>query len=137
MESIIAELEKGECKWVVSLSSTDENSDQVSVIMELFCFCVYCRYTAICEIFTHTLLTNILQAVIHATSINLWTIDKEVLKMDIKNLLYPPSFQVDVLGRTATEIFFLKIRFKISENKKEDFFMTLPLDLDMQGDVYT
>ena len=79
--------------------------------------------------------TNILQAVINDTSIDLWTIDENVLKTDICNLIYPPSFRVNVLGRKATKPFHLKICFKVSENSEEDFCMSLPLDQDMQGNV--
>ena len=53
----------------------------------------------------------------------------EILRFEIERLIYPPSFQVNVLSRQNTVSSFVKIHFKISDSEQErdSIFMTLPL----------
>ena len=45
----------------------------------------------------------------------------------IENLIYPPSFQVLAISHSARVPSFVKIQFSVSEDKTDDFIVTLPL----------
>ena len=72
--------------------------------------------------------TYILQG-IDAASVDYWSKKIEVLRLEIENFIYPPSFQVFVLGRQATAPSFVNIQFSHNSGNPYDFIVTLLLDL--------
>ena len=67
---------------------------------------------------------------IDADSVNLWTREEADLKLEIKNLMYPPSFQVTAISQNATAPSFVTVQFMLSDASRNDFFIILPLCAD-------
>ena len=59
--------------------------------------------------------------------VNLWAKERDELELEIKCFIYPPSFQVIAINQQNSKPTSVKVQFTISEEKKEDFFLTLVL----------
>ncbi len=62
---------------------------------------------------------------IKAESIDLWRKSIEELKLEIKNLMYPPSFQVIAVNHQAIATSSVTVEFKTNQVESDNFYMKL------------
>ena len=65
--------------------------------------------------------------VIDADSVDLWSKDADVVKLETETLIYPPSFQVDIISQHATGSTFVTLHFNLNSGKPQVFTINIPL----------
>ena len=73
--------------------------------------------------------------VINAESVNVWNKDRDRLELEIKNLSYPPSFQIVALtsSQQVTSSTVVKISFIICDDVSNTFNMNIPLNCNLMS----
>ena len=64
---------------------------------------------------------------IDVEKVNLWAKERDELELEIEYLTYPPSFKVTATSQQNSKPTSVNVQFTVSEDKNDDFAITLPL----------